>query len=359
MRAIARASAVRLIALVLCAGGYAVAVRAAPPEDSPPENGQEAAGRLLRQRGLTPVGTHWLTKEELRLRRQLTRLDELQRRERQLRQALDELLEQNEAIGRRLERSGQQRSRLDVQRKQARGDAARKKLAAADAQLAALIDALRQQYVPPNKLGCGGASKRLAVELIRTGTAASLAFSAVRELLNTTGKSYEPLRQDRAAAAAIESLPGNQRLGSGRNYVAELKKHAAFERRLDNDAPRFYREGKHIRLTLLVNGGTPATFTFHESSGPLLIPASLVQSAGIKVPADAPRATYTAGDRRLAVRVVHVSHLRLGPHTLVNTRALVLPPEGEYLGPQIGRDTLAGYQVEFDDKSLRVLVQPN
>ena len=306
--------------------------------------------QLLRARGLRPLGKFWITEGEQRLRTQLARVDEAPRRYRKAEQHLDEVLEANEKIRQRLVLLRQQIEQLKKTKPKG------KAVQLAQFELAAAV--WQRRYVPPQRLGETGATRRAAGEWAAARTALVMLLVGIRQHVGRLNQDYRPLRGDPQVAASLTALGTGHRLGPARDYDRELKSVAELERMLSGAALPFYRQGGRLRVSVLVNHRTPATMTLLESGGQTLIPSSLRQAAGIDIPADAPRVVYRAGRRKLEARRVRIAYLLVGSAVLRDVEALVLPPEGEDLGAQLAPSALSGYKVKLDAPRLRIHFEP-
>ncbi|MCH8921577.1 MAG: aspartyl protease family protein [Planctomycetes bacterium] len=315
------------------------------------------AKTLLRDRGLRQLGTIWITAREKRLRTQLARVSEVTRRYHKAEKHLDDLLQANEKIHQGLVFHLKQLEQL--KNIKPKGNAIQlQQYNAKLLQTQGIVDALRSRYVQPQRLGEVGPTGPAAGNLaMRRGSLVSL-LASIRRHLGRLKDDYRPLRRDLNVDAALASVGGDQRLGPARDYLRDLKSVAELEHMLSAAALPFYRQGGRLRVSVLVNHRTPTTMTLLESGGQTLIPSSLLQAAGIDVPADAPRVVFKVGRRKLQTRRVRIDYLQIGSAVLRDVEALVLPPEGEDLGAQLAPAALSGYKVKLDAQRLRIHFEP-
>jgi hypothetical protein len=169
---------------------------------------------------------------------------------------------------------------------------------------------------------------------------------------------YEPLKQEPRLIRALRQIDGSHRIGPLRDYEDRLVQLAPYERLVFTSELPLYRLGDRLRVSLILGDQTPATFTWQESHEPTVITASLAEAAGIAAAESASRVPVPAGgDRRVWTREVVIPYLRLGRHVVKDVPALLLPPEAEDLGSQIGSVALPGYQAVAEPARLRLLVR--
>jgi len=311
------------------------------------------AEKLLRSRGLRRLGKIWITEREERLRTQLARVDAAHRRYRKAEKALDESLQANAADHARLLILQRQIEQL----KQARPKGNSIKLQQYKTKLAQaeqVVALLRSRCLPPQRLGGVGLTRQAAGEMVAARMSLVVLLAKIRQHVGLLNEDYRPLRGDSSVTEALASAGAQQRLGPARDYAGDLKPVAKLERVLGAADLPFYRQGGRLRVSVLVNHRTPATMTLLESGGQTLIPASLLQAAGIDIPADAPRVVFPVGGRMLQARRVRIDYLQVGSAVLRDVEALALPPEGEDLGAQLAPRALSGYKVKLDALRLRL-----
>ncbi len=167
------------------------------------------------------------------------------------------------------------------------------------------------------------------------------------------------LAEDREVASAIKQLGEGHELGSGKDYDSEpfLRRMAQYEKQVFTDELPLYRAGGELRVAGFINR-TPVTFTWHDTSEPTMLTASVIEATGLKIPADAPRMDRRMADgRTLAVRRFEIPYLRFGRHVLTNVPALALPPEGENFGVQIGPTAFEGHSPSAEPETFRLVIR--
>jgi len=318
----------------------------------------EQARAQLREAGLVELNSLWLVPQEAHLRRTLDRLDALQRRWRDSQDRLTNLLAANRQLQRQYEESRQALARTVQQLRATRSGTPSFRLLknSADA-LTAKVKALEGSFVPGEQLGKAGRSRQLALDVASAQTDGAMAILSVRAQVATLDDAYAAAARDPRIAAAFAALGEPARLGPASGYGPQLRQLKSLEGEILGDTLPFYRDGEEIRLSLIVDETAPATFSYSTGYPAVVLPASVAQAAGISV-AGAPRGTYQWGDRKLPVHNITLRYLRLGQNVLTSVPAVVLPPEGEDLGAQIGPAALSQFRLVVDNDHLLIRFRP-
>jgi hypothetical protein len=325
---------------------------------------EESARRLLGSRGLVPVGNLWMLKDDVAVRRKLDLLDQSLRLLQKAIDKAEELVAENEKLGAELQRATSALDQLQRQAARAGNDnsaerAEKERLQEQVAKLQQRVRQLEQLYLPPQKF-CEHPDSRatvIAINAARHRIAASLTELPSR--IFTVENDYTVLRKDPDVMAAIALLGPKIRLASGTSVAKNRQRLGRAERAALGDWVPVYAESGRIRVAAIVEGRAPTTLTYQPGSGPTLLPDSVVQKAGIEIPANAPVALYEPGDgRRIPVRVITVRYLRLGETLLEDVEAYALPPEGEDLGGRITDESLGRYTARLDLARLRMQLAP-
>jgi hypothetical protein len=166
------------------------------------------------------------------------------------------------------------------------------------------------------------------------------------------------LAKNTAVQAALARLGSPHRLGSGKNYESDAAERLArIDRIVRSNVVNIYRDDGHARISTIVNGATPVTFSLRHGEGPTHLPHSLAASLNLLTD-NAPVTSYTVGGRKLACRRVKVASIVVGGLELRNVEALALPPEGEDLGAKLGRAAYGGHYFDVDFSRLRTTIMP-
>ncbi|MEX2185862.1 MAG: aspartyl protease family protein [Pirellulales bacterium] len=319
----------------------------------------DASRQALVDNGLINLGDAWLAPAEMETRQWLDALDPLERQYQALLRAIDDRVRANESVKAELAQQRRELKKL-VERIDANDPAAlgptRDRLKQSAKELEAHIKRLRSDYKDGTHLAEFQPARDDVIRLANARAALTLAAAALRRNLTEMPEQYDRIAKIPAVRAALSQLGPTIRLGTGRNYATDAADRLArIDRATQSDFVPVYRDDNHARVLAIVDGATPITFSLRHSAGPTHLPHSLVASLNISTE-DAPRVTYTVGDRKLACRRVKLSSLRVGSLEMRDVEALALPPEGEDLGAKLGRAAYESHYLDVDFSHLRLTV---
>jgi len=331
---------------------FAVAFQRVTAEQDPR---QLAAKRLREEHRLQKVGVYWIVPLEAEIRRGLRELNEelqsLEKAERKLQQ----LIHENRRRWNQLKPVRRSIARLVAETKKLSTDDPRR--LALEAEIARRRRLLSGAVDPP-RLGTLPVVRAAVIEITSARHELYLRVDHLREQTARLGKEYAQRSADPAILRDLQTLGGQAQLGPARNYLT-----APGDRRLIAEAlaaalaPRVpvYLLGEKARVAVLLNDEVPVTLTWNAQARSIRITSNMAAAAGIEVPREAPRRTIvTADKRRLRAREVEIDSLRLGSLLLAAPKVLVLPPEGEDLGGQIGPAAFEKYTVRLKLEQLRL-----
>jgi hypothetical protein len=161
---------------------------------------------------------------------------------------------------------------------------------------------------------------------------------------------YAELAGETDVAESLASLGGQ--LGPASGYEAERRRKEQVASVVFGDGVPVYRRSGQDRVSLIVADQTAATFSYTGDRGPTVVPASMLQSAGIEVADDAEQVELVADDRVLLARRVRIPRLRVGKIVVEGVDALALPPEAEDLGAKISGEAFGKYRAALDRDRL-------
>lgn len=323
---------------------------------------QSDARQHLESLGLVSMRRAWITPAELRLREQLEVVARLERPFYIARDKYQNLLQAYDAYQARLQQLKELRAQNAARLKQTplANPAQRQQLESEnrkiDESLSQVDKKVRDEY---NTADEHSPLVRAAIDSINARMTLALALLKVRASYNQMQEEYTRLGQDSQVAAALEVLEMSDSLGPLENYSVQLSRRldrlveAAFSHRMP-----VYMRSSQWRVSFILNEATPFTFSYVEEEAPTVIPASLVQLAGLEVSESGKRMNLTYGDRIVVGREVILPQLRLGRHVLNDVPAWVLPPEAEDLGARISRQALEKLEPTLDRKRLELTVVP-
>jgi hypothetical protein len=339
---------------------FLLAVLSGAARSAAADDGEPSAEAVLKMHGLTRQGRLWILPEEQELRDRLATLKRCEDRHREAAAYVERLLEANRNLSLQITRVDETLKKDRELNKSAQpGTAQKKQLETEIKNYETLIEQLRKQYIPPDKLGLASPLKPALVDLVNARAEATLKFLVYRDTPADLPQRYERLKNDSTVAAALAALPTPDRLGPDKTVCDGWR---ACVDRLDgsllNDNLPVYREGNVYRFTAIVNDRRPLTFSFGNQGEPMVIPQNLAETAGIMAPADAKKVTYhVAEGRDVPALAVQIPQLRLGRNVAKNVNALILPPEAADIGARIGPDALPGYRPRIDAARLLLIIE--
>ncbi len=339
-------------ALLLVLTSLSVAAAQAPNEAEPSEQ--------LRQQGLIAFGRTWICDEEVRLRRALDRVAQLERAFFQARDKFNDLGAEADRVRARLPQlkqlQEQNESRLKqptltslVQRQQLEGESRKLREALEQAE-----KKLREELNGDDE---NSPLTKAAIELSDARNALAVELLAVLRHHRAMKPRYARFAADATVQAALAQLGPEETLGPLENYEQQLPRRLekAYSAVFTSSLPYYRRSGQN-RISLILGDETPFTFSLHEAEGPTLIPASLVQLARLPLDRQGEWRQHREAGRKLMVRATTIPVLRVGKFVLRNLPAWVLPPEGEDLGARISVAAFSPLRPELDAEHLRFRV---
>jgi len=318
-----------------------------------------AARQRLVDLGLSEIGGVWIDAIEVQLRRDLDRLDGLEKTCRESRARISELVRHNQQLTTALQlakaaRAGRRRELSNSKVVGAQRKAAERAIAALDAR----IKQLTPRHKTAEQFGAVPTVRRQVIRLTNARNKLALTVTSARRALTGIDSRYQRYRDDKQLAAALRVVGKRHRVGPAKDYRGARKRLTKAERIARSQPAPIYRQDDRFRVGVIVNDRVPAVFSIRDSNGPTMIPDSLAQAAGVTIDAGGPRAVYQLGKRKLILRQATIRSLRIGPHELRNIKAYVLPPEGEDLGAKIGRIAFTGYETVVDGSRLQLTLKP-
>jgi hypothetical protein len=351
----------RLRGLWISIGCCVVAAAAFGTPVGAADGAEPSAETVLQEHGLTKFGKLWILPEEQELRERLATLERFEKRHREARASVEQLLDANEAAFARLNKLQETAEKTRELAAAAKAGTARRKQLDAELKNAdAAVEQLKKAYIPPEKLGMAPPLKPALMDLVNARTEATLKLLAYRDTPDDLPQRYQRLSEDQAVMAALAALPTPSQLGplkglkeSWRTFVGKL------DSTLLGDTLPIYREGRSVRLTAIINDRCPLTFTFGNAGGePTVVPQNLAEAAGLVVGPDARRVKYhVAEGRDVMAQVVRIAQLRLGRNVIKNVEAYILPPEAADVGTRIGPNSLPGYQVRINSNRFQLTIE--
>jgi hypothetical protein len=271
---------------------------------------------------------------------------------------MSQIVERNAALWRQLEGIRRTIEQLERNRGAANGRE-RKQIDGELERRKSLAARLQQQAVDPAMLGGVPAVRTRLIALSNDRNALLLSLLWIRSAIAGLAEEYGRLAANSSVTAALGELGEGNQLGPLRDYEQKLKQLGDYDKLVFVSRLPLYRTAGRLRVSIIVSDQAPATFTWRQSHDPTIVSTSLAEAAGISVPPTAPRSRLDVGrGRRMEVQSITIPYLRFGRHVLRDVPALLLPPEGEDLGSQIGPHALAGYRFTARPERLCLEIEP-
>jgi hypothetical protein len=170
---------------------------------------------------------------------------------------------------------------------------------------------------------------------------------------------YRSLEADLEVRAALRTLGQGHRVGPLENYRADLRRLDEYEQLVFTPWLPIYLQSGRIRAGGILNETTPFTFSWQAAGGPTILSESMIEAAGLELPASATPVTLPLGSgRTLTTRRMIVPALRFGQVVLRDVPVHVSGPDGEDVGAIIGLDLLADYEVKVEPARLQLSIRP-
>jgi hypothetical protein len=339
----------RVVSLLLLATIMSSAQRAVADETS-----RAAEMFLRRDRGLRRLspGDVWLATSEYLVRDKLAGLDDSRRQVIQRQRELDERSRQNRAAW-----AASQRQIAVLRGVLASSDTNESE----KRRIRQQIEDWKSRAIDPTKLAAEPDVRSLLIQLMNERDRLALALIALRRLIPQIHLDYQRLSEDAQVQAALRQLGRTHRLGPlADDYEKQLRRLPDYEQLVFTPWVPVYLYGERVRVGLLVNESTPVTFTWRDSNDPLIIPDSMAEAVGIERAEGGERAVpiQLGPGRRVEARLRTVATIRLGQYLLREVPCLVLPPEAEDVGAQIGIDAWSEYDAKVELQRFRLLLRP-
>ncbi len=313
------------------------------------EQAQHAAEQIRQQHGLVKItGRVWGLPLEEQLRSRLKRLPDLRERIVTCQKELDERLARNDLAWQ------QAAPLIEALRKQIAT------LSTSDPQrgiLAEQLARLEAEVVPPAALAGRDAIRTLLARLGQDRCLLALDLIWIRSTAGSIAERYRQLAGDEELVRLIKQSGDRCRLGPARNYAAEVRRLDEYDKLVITPQAPLYLQSGRVRVTAIVSDAICVTFSWSEASDAVtFLPASTLRSAGIEVPADAPREMLRIEGRQIEARAVFLPSLRLGSCHARSVAAYILPPEAEDLGAQLTPLSLSPWRAKVERERLRLVL---
>ena len=331
-------------ALILCLIGLDLAAAAEPAT--------VAAENVLRHvKGVSniPGGKVWLCGAERTLRTCLASLGDSRRELVAQQRFLDQRIQQNSQTW---EANRQQITTLKAALSGTPTEAPERK------EIEQQIRRLETQAVDPDRLAAQSDVRTHLIQFTNARNALAVKLLTIRQSIPRMEADYRGLEADLEVRVALRTLGEGHRLGPLENYLAELRRLDEYERLVFTPWLPIYLQSGRIRAGAILNETTPITFSWHAEGGPTILSESMVEAAGLELPAGATAVSLPLGSgRTLNARPLIVPALRLGQFVLRDVPVHVSGPDGEDVGAIIGANVLEGYEVKVEPARLQLSIR--
>jgi hypothetical protein len=329
------------------AAGLALALLSTVPTAHADDPAANAADEIAKRHGLVKITSRvWGLPVEQQLRARLKRLPELRERIVTAQKEIDERIAQNDVAWRQIAPAV---AALKKQIEQSPSGDPQRPL------LVEQLARLEREATRPDALGSRDAVRGTLARLGQDRATLAIDLVWIRTTAAGIAERYGQLAADENLAALIGQSGDRQRLGPARNYRAEVRKLEEYDKLAFAPHAPIYLQSGSVRVAAVVNDAACITFSWSDASDAVtFLPASVVHSAGIEVPADARRETLKIAGRTIEAREIFLSSLRLGSCHAKSAAAFVLPPEAEDLGAQLTPQALSPWRVKVERERLRL-----
>ena len=297
-----------------------------------------------------PGGKVWLCGAERTLRSCLASLGDARRELVQQQRFLDQRIQQNSQAW---EANRQQIAALRTALSGTATEAPERK------QIEQQIRGLKSQAIDPDQLASHSDVRAHLIRFTNARNALAVKLLAIRRSIPQMEADYRSLAADLEVQAALRTLGEGHRLGPLENYLADLRRLDEYEQLVFTPWLPIYLQSGRIRAGGILNETTPITFSWHAEGGPTILSESMVEAAGLELPAGATPVPVPLGaGRTLTARRMIVPALRFGQVVLRDVPVHVSGPDGEDVGAIITADALTGYDVTVEPARLQLSIRP-
>jgi hypothetical protein len=221
------------------------------------------------------------------------------------------------------------------------------------------IRRLEKQAVDPDRLAAQSDVRTHLIQFTNARNAMAVKLLTIRRSVPRMEADYRSLEADLEVRAALRTLGEGHRLGPLENYLPELRRLDEYERLVFTSWLPMYLQSGRIRAGAILNETTPITFSWHAEGGPTILTESMVEAAGLALPAPATAVSLPLeSGRTLTARPLIVPSLRLGQFVLRDVPVHVSGPDGEDVGAILSANVLEGYEVKVEPARLQLTIRP-
>ncbi len=168
-------------------------------------------------------------------------------------------------------------------------------------------------------------------------------------------KQYAELTKNRELQDAVAELP-NQSLGPAKRLAGEQKTLQKYRATAFAANVPFYREGKRIRVSLVLNEEVPATVSWHDEHDATTLPYSTAQSLGRDEKMLGKIEQLTLPKEKLVLKgwFTTFDRIRVGQAVAEKATVFVMAPEHEALGGRLGYELQQQLLLTLDNDRLQI-----
>lgn len=318
------------------------------------DQGKAAAIESLREAGLTKIEDRWLLPVEMQLQHRFATMHTWRDAAFRARKALRKLAAEQAGIQKEIDALQATQSQLEAAREThpnlPRLERRLKKIANRLDDLAAL----RQT---PTELANRPDVRAETIRLMSSVNRVHLLESRLSRRLQDIATDYETLADQKPVDDALTALDAHESLGSGKDYLDERRKLSLVSKNVVPEPWPVYGQNGKWRTSVILEERQVTTVTIvqdtKERPYPAWLPASVLQAAGIEIPAGAPAIeVHLPTGRRVPTRLIRLTYLRFGKHRIGGVEFLAIGPEDEDLGAQVSLQFLEKHGLRLDLEPL-------
>lgn len=323
--------------------GSPTAVYSATPEE------------ILRAHGLQRFEKSWLVGDELELHERVEELGKLDRRLQDAKREGEAQIIALEQLRAQLKTAEATKARLATVLKSAPAGQLRTMLERDQKEQTQLAAKLKEGLPPAETLGGLAPLKGVLAEQCAVRAEFVLAYFEASRLEAGLAKQYAELAEKREIRDALAELP-TQTLGPAKRLAAEQKTLQKYRATAFAASVPFYREGKRVRVSVVLNDELPATLTWHDEHEATLLPYSLAQNLGLAEKLSDKQEQLALPKEKLTLRgwFATIDQIRVGQSVAEKVSIFVLAPEHEALGGRLGYELQKELLLTLDAERLQI-----
>lgn len=309
----------------------------------------------LRAYGLQRVEKTWVVPAEMELHDRLEDLGKLERRLQDSKRECDTQIAAIEQLRAQLKTAEETKARLATVLKTSPAGQLRTMLERDQKEQTQLAAKLKEGLPPTDTLGGLAPLKGVLAEQCALRTELALGVIDASRLEAGLAKQYAELASNNDVKNALAEL-NSQTLGPAKRLTGEQKTLLKYRAAAMAATVPIYREGKRVRVSLILNEELPATLTWHDEHDATLLPYSLAQNLGLteKLPSKQEQLALPKEKLTLQGWFMTLERIRLGQALAEKTPVFVLAPEHEALGGRLGYEMQKELLLTLDAERLQI-----